>query len=86
MQGKDETQRTESLLTTGELGHLLPRFVLRTDLEHDAFREWVELIDRLQFCISPICNQSVDLLHVVCDQLESALELGTSLLLKIVMV
>ena len=84
MECEDEAEGAQGLLAARQLGHLLPRLILRSHLEHHTLREWVKLVDRLHFCVSTVGDQSVYLLDVVGDELEAFFELLTPLFLELV--
>ena len=45
MEGKDQGQGAECLLSARQIGDVLPAFLWRSHAEDYAFREWVEAVD-----------------------------------------
>lgn len=71
MQGKHQSQTTERLLATGQVGDVLPRFLRRHHTEQDALGKRIERIDQLEFGIAAHGDHLVHLFETQGDGAEA---------------
>lgn len=76
MQGEDQGQRRERLLTARQVGYVLPRLLGRPDAEDDALTERVQRVDQLQLGVTAQRDHLVELFQLGGDERETGHELG----------